>query len=364
MRILDRYIIRQFLQALGLGILAFLLIYIVVDFFEQIGDYIDKETPAWTIARLYLFKLPYISMLILPIAMLLASLFSLGRLSRDLELTAMFAAGQRLPRILMPIFILGALISVGSYFFSDQVVTRSNIALEELEAHEVDRRPQTSQDVRRYVHKMGDDGTIYWAESYYVGQQRFENIILLRYDGSRLRDYIVARHAIWAGSHWRLVEGARHSLPTGPGKIRTESGSFEFDNLELPEIDEPPESFSKEEKNPEAMDYQELRQYILTQSNAGEDIDRLWVDLHVKASFPWANFVIVLLGGALSASKRRISMATGFGLTVGIAFVYLIFLRVGLSLGHNHTLPPLLAAWAANLLFFTVGLGLLTRASR
>jgi lipopolysaccharide export system permease protein len=364
MRILDRYVLSQFMQALGIGILAFLLIYIVVDFFEQIGDYIDKDTSAWTITRLYLYKLPYISTLILPIAMLLASLFSLGRLSRDYELSAMFSAGLPLPRILMPLFITGALVSVGSYYFSDQVVTRSNISLEELETHEVNKQPKARQDVRRYVHKVGGDGTIYWAESYYVNQQRFENLVLLRYDGSRLRDYIIARHAIWGGQAWRLVEGVRHMLPQGPGKIRTESGSFKFDNLELPQINEPPESFSSEEKKPEAMDYRELRRYILTQSNAGEDIDRLWVDLHVKASFPWANFVIILLGGALSASKRRISMAAGFGLTVAIAFVYLIFLRLGLSLGHNHTLPPLLAAWVANIVFFVVGLGLLARASR
>ena len=364
MRKLDVYVLRQFLQALGLGILAFLLIYVVVDFFEQIGDYIDKSTPAWTVLRLYAYKLPYITMLILPIAMLLASLFSLGRMSRDYELTAMFAAGLPLPRILLPLFLLGAGVSVGSYYFSDQVVTRSNIALEKLEALEVEKRPPAQQDVRRYVHKMGEDGTIYWAESYYVAQQRFENLILLRYDGSRLVEYTIARHAIWGGSGWRLVEGARHSLPRGPGKVRMESGSYRFDNLELPEINEPPESFSREEKRPEAMDYQELRKYILRESNAGEDIDRLWVDLHVKASFPWANFVIVLLGGALSASKRRISMAAGFGLTVAIAFIYLIFLRIGLSLGHNHTLPPILAAWGANLVFFVVGIGLLARASR
>jgi lipopolysaccharide export system permease protein len=112
------------------------------------------------------------------------------------------------------------------------------------------------------------------------------------------------------------------------------------------------------------MDYRELQDYITTQSRSGEDADRLWVDLHVKASFPWANLVIVLLGSALSASKRRISMAAGFGLTVAIAFVYLIFLRLGLSFGHNQTLPPLLAAWVGNLLFLVVGLALLARANR
>ncbi len=364
MRRLDGYIVRQFSKALGLGLMAFLLIFVVVDFFEKVGDFIDKDTAAWTIAQLYIFKIPYILILILPVAMLLASLFSLGRLSRDNELTAMLASGIPLPRILLPLFLLGALISVGSYYFGDRIVTRSNLALEDLQRHEVNREPRATQSVRRFVHKISEDGTLYWAEAYYVSQQRFENLVLLRYDGSRLREYTTARHAYWSGDHWQLVEGYRHLFPRGAGRERPEAGSFRFEHLDMETLTETPDDFSKDEKNPEAMDYGELRHYILTQSRSGEDTDRLWVDLHVKASFPWANLVIVLLGGALSATKRRISMAAGFGLTVGIAFVYMIFLRLGLSLGHNQTLPPLLAAWVANILFLLVGLVLLARASR
>ena len=364
MRKLDRYLIRQFLVALGIGLLAFLVIFIVIDFFEKLGDYIDKDTPVLVIAKLYLFKIPYITVLILPIAMLLASLFSLGRLSRDSELIAIQAAGVPLPRFLMSIFALGVLVSVGSYFFNDRIVTRSNLALEELQKYELRQEPRSDRNVRRLVHKIGADGTIYWAETYYVTQQRFENLVLLRYDGSRLREYTVARHAFWNGNHWRLVEGDRHLLPAGDGQERPEAGSFHFENLDMENLAEKPDDFLSEEKKPEAMDYRELRTYILTQTRSGEDADRLWVDLHVKASFPWANLVIVLLGAALSASKRRISMAAGFGLTVGIAFVYLIFLRLGLSLGHNQTLPPLLAAWVGNIVFLIVGLGMLVRASR
>lgn len=364
MRRLDRYLLGQFLRALGLGLLAFLVIFIVIDFFEKLGDYIDRGVPVLVVAKLYLLKLPYILILILPIAMLLASLFSLGRLSRDNELTAILAAGVPLRRFLLPLFLLAAAVSVGSYYFNDLVVSRSNVALEDLQKYEIRQEPRSDRSVRRLVHKIGSDGTIYWAEVYYISQQRFENLMLLRYDGSRLREYTVARHAFWSGDHWRLLEGHRHLLPAGGGQARAESGSYAFENLDLPELTATPAEFSSEEKKPEAMDYGELREYILTQTRSGEDADKLWVDLHVKASFPWANLVIVLLGSALSASKRRISMAAGFGLTVGIAFVYLIFLRLGLSLGHNQTLPPLLAAWVGNIIFCVVGLVLLARASR
>ena len=361
---LDRYVLRQFLKALALGLLAFLVIFIVIDFFEKLGDYIDRDTPWLVVAKLYLFKIPYITVLILPIAMLLASLFSLGRLSRDNELTAMLAAGIPLPRLLAPLFVLAALVSLGSYYFNDRVVTRANLALEDLQRYEVRREPRADRGVQRLVHRIGEDGSVYWAETYFVAQQRFERLVILRYEGSRLREYSSARHAVWSGDHWRLLEGTRHVFPGGSGQERPEAGTFSFESYDLPPLAETPEVFSQQEKKPEAMDYRELQDYITAQARSGEDADRLWVDLHVKASFPWANLVIVLLGSALSASKRRISMAAGFGLTVAIAFVYLIFLRLGLSFGHNQSLPPLLAAWVGNLLFLIVGLGLLARASR
>ena len=363
MRRLDRYMLRQFAQALILGLAAFLVVFLVIDFFEKIGDYIDKDISVWTIAQLYLYKIPYILVLILPVAMLLASLFSLGRMSRDNELTAMLSAGLALPRILLPLFAIAAAISLGSYYFNDRVVTRSNLALEDLQQHELEKTPRADQSVRHDVYKLSANGMVCWAESYYVAQQRFENLVLLRYDGSRLTEYTVARHAFWTGAHWRLSEGYRHLFPRSTGKERPESGTFYFEHFDMETLKDTPAEFSEVEKNPEAMDYRELREYILTQSRSGEDADRLWVDLHVKASFPWANLIIVLMGSALSATKRRISMAAGFGLTVAIAFVYMIFLRIGLSLGHNHTLPPLLAAWVANLVFLLVGLVLLARAS-
>jgi lipopolysaccharide export system permease protein len=354
----------RFLSVLVVGLLAFLIISVVIDFFEKIGDYIDKGVPAQKVALLYVYRLPYITILTLPIAMLLASLFSIGQLSRDNELTAMLTTGLPLPRILLPLFLLAGAISVGAYFFGDRVVTRSSVLLEELKAQEIDKKPRADQSVQRQVHQRSEDGRILWAETYYPSQQRFENLVLLRYEDSRLREYTAARHAYWAGEHWRLLDGFQHLLPDSAGQSRPERDSRAFQRLEMTDWHAAPADFSQQAKEPEAMDYRELKAHILEQTRAGFDADRLWVDLHVKASFPWANLVIVLLGCALSASKRRISLAAGFGLTVAIAFIYLIFLRLGLSLGHNQTLPPLLAAWVANALFLSVGIVLLARASR
>ncbi|MCP4546120.1 MAG: YjgP/YjgQ family permease [bacterium] len=364
MRIIDRYVLGQFIKIVVIGIVAFLVIYLVIDFFENIGKFIDKGTSSMTIVKLYLYKLPAILNLILPVAMLLASLFCLGRLSRNSELSAIIAAGIPLMRILLPIIIFSALVSMATYVFNEQVITRANRALEQLERYELNKETRSNSTVRHNIHKIGEDGTLYWAESYFISQQRFENLVLLRYENSQLKEYINAKHAFWSAGHWRLVQGYHHSFALSSGQERPEEGTYHFEHLDMEELAETPDDFCEDERNPDIMEARELRNYIVEQTSAGTNVDRLWVDLHVKSSFPWSNLLIVLLGCALSASKRRISMASGFGLTVAIAFVYLIFLQVGLSLGHNHTLPPLLAAWVGNIVFFLVGVVLLARASR
>jgi lipopolysaccharide export system permease protein len=84
----------------------------------------------------------------------------------------------------------------------------------------------------------------------------------------------------------------------------------------------------------------------------------------MKIAFPLINFVVVLIGASLSTRIRRGGMAIGFGVSLLISFVYYCALRAGQSLGHGGALPPLLAAWSANLIFGAIGLTLFLRAQR
>lgn len=367
MKILDRYVLLLFLKSFFIALGSFILIFVVLDFFEKVGGYIDRDTPASVVFRLYLYQIPYFMMVVMPIAMLLASLFTLGRLSRDNELTPMLGAGRPVIRILVPIFIVGLLVSWASYHFNDQVVTRSNQRLESLqEAQEAagKQSPRERGDVLRQVTRRGPGGTFYWGETYSVKGQTFDNIAVMRFDGPRLREYTLSKEALWSGEGWMLRDGSRRSI-AGDGEdelpaVRTENYAVLHDTG--PSL--LPEDFSRQEKKPESMEYAELRDHIERSSRIGEDAERMLVDLHIKTSYPAANFIIVLLGAALSATRRRITLAAGFGWTVGLAFIYILMLRMGLSLGHNEMLPPLLAAWVANIAFLALGLGLLIRANR
>jgi len=366
MRILDRYLLRQFLKSWLISMASFIIIFVIIDFFEKIGGYIDRGTPLAVIARLYLYQLPYFTMVVMPISMLLAALFSVGRISRDNELTPMLSSGLPLLRVLAPLFIVGLLISWGSYHFNDLVVTRSTTLYEKWRAIDEGKRDQSERmrkDRLKQVLRRGEDGTLYWASIYSVRGQSFQDLAAMRFDGARLREISTAPEAVWTGETWLLKRGVSRTLVEERDRIR-ESVHRRYDTRLLPAPVLGPDDFKREEKKPEAMEYDELKRYIERASRAGENAKRMLVDLHIKTSYPMANFIIVILGAALSATRRRISLASGFGWTVGLAFVYILLLRMGLSLGHSEMLPPLLAAWVANILFLVVGIGLLSRASR
>jgi lipopolysaccharide export system permease protein len=366
MKILDRYLIRQFIKSWMLALGSFIVVFVIIDFFEKIGGYIDRGTSAAVIVRLYAYQLPYFTMVVLPISMLLAALFSIGRISRDNELTAMLAAGRPLIRILAPIFVMGLLISWGSYHFNDLVVTRSNTLFEEWQAIDEGKKKKSNKsqnDRIKQVFKRGEDGTLYWGSTYSVKGQAFQDLAAMQFKGPHLMEFTTAKEALWTGETWLLKDGVRRGLSHENERL-SEHTHQRFESRLLPGPILGPEDFLREEKKPESMEYNELKRHIERASRSGENAERMLVDLHIKTSYPMANFIILILGAALSATRRRISLASGFGWTVGLAFIYILLLRMGLSLGHSQMLPPLLAAWVANILFLTVGLSLLARASR
>ena len=126
MKIHDRYILTGFWRNVLLGILAFLVIYITVDINEKIDDFIDNNATMLEIFSYYIFKLPWIVMLITPVSVLLATVFTLGKLARQNELTAFIASGTSLVRVAGPIILSALAITFFSIIFGEFVVPRAN----------------------------------------------------------------------------------------------------------------------------------------------------------------------------------------------------------------------------------------------
>src|ERR1700745_2098334 len=109
MRILDRYVISNFLQVYFYCIAGFISIWLIFDISDNISTFIDEHVGLTLVARYYATQVPQVFIILLPVALLLALLFTLGRMSRSNEIVSMLTAGVSLARILARLLSLGLL---------------------------------------------------------------------------------------------------------------------------------------------------------------------------------------------------------------------------------------------------------------
>jgi lipopolysaccharide export system permease protein len=358
-KIHDKYILEKFWKNLALGLIAFSIIFIIVNISEEIDNYIDHDATFNEIASYYLNLVPWILTLIMPVSVLLSVVFSLGKMSRDNELTAFIASGLSLFRISFPILISSIFISIFMIVFSETVTPITYRKSERIMTVEIEeKKPANYHMVKENLHYLGAHNRIYYADKYNTKVKQLTNVIIHKYKGSKLIRRIDAKKGYWDGEKWILLNGVIREFKQNGEKIT------KFKELPMKQLPEKPEDLAKTQVEPGEMNYTELKNYINKIRRGGGSVDKYLVDLYFKLSFPFTNFIFALIGIAFSSAKRKPSMATGFGLTLIISFSYYGILRIGQSLGHSGVLHPLLGAWMVNILFLIAGGFLLYRANR
>ncbi len=351
MTVLDRYLVRSLLVPLGGSLGSFLALAVIVDLFEKLDTFLDNSVPADLVAQYYLATLSFLFILILPVATLIAVLFSLGGMARRNELIAMTASGISLYRILRPVLVAGLLVSLLGLGFTTELVPRGNHLSSEIYDHEIKGRPRLSGASRRDLSYLGSGGRFFLIRRFNGDAGLMENVVLQQFAEGTLVHRVDAAKAQWEDSRWVFREGyIRHFREDGPPRVES------FTERTFDDIAETPEDFLRPDKEPDEMTLTELREHIRRTAASGGDVTRLHVDLHTRFSFPFASFIVVLLGAPLTGAIRRGGHALGFGLALLVGFVYYILLQVGETYGYNGTLPPVLAAWIPN--FFFLGLGI------
>jgi lipopolysaccharide export system permease protein len=357
-KILDRYLLREFFGYLLLGIFGFIVIFMVVDIFEKIDVFLDHRAPFDLVARFYLYRAPEVVVQVLPVALLLATFLALGQLNKFGELTAMRAAGHSLTRILVPVFGIAVAATLVSLVFGEVVVPGANRERDRIYDQQIQGLHQPPITERADITYLGRGGRIWSVRLYLVREKRMHEVSLMEFKGGALTRRVDAQDAIWDGRRWTFMNGMLRSF--------TESAedAHPFDHLAMEGITERPEDFAKETPAPEEMNYFELRSYVEKLRSSGARVANYLVDLHAKLAFPLINLIVVIIGAPVATRLRMQSAALGFGLSVGISFFFYAFMRTGQALGHNGALPPYLGAWLGDLVFGTIGVVMLVQAQR
>jgi lipopolysaccharide export system permease protein len=349
-KILDSYLLKRFLINLLIAILTWIVIFLVVDVIENISKFIDRGATIQQFLLYYLYYIPYIISLTLPIAMLLSSLFTLNSFAQNNEIIIQYSSGISLYRLLFPLFILAIIISSFAGFFNELIVPEANQRRLDMMRYDISKKQRESNKSRSNIY-IQDTAKRKFIIKYFNGRTNTaRNVSIQTFDGAVLVERIDAKKMIWEKDHWLLKEGRVRKLTDETEELTA------FQDSVLSGTRIKPENLIVLQKKPEEMSYSELNYFIGELQAIGADAKKWLVERYLKLAMPFANFIVVLLGAPIASRKRRGGMGLSFGLSLLVSFVYFIIIRTGQVFGHQGTLEPFLAAWMGNLIFFTLGL--------
>lgn len=353
--ILDRYIIRKYLFIFFLVFLALTLISIIVTFFERIDNIYEHNKSIFLLLEYIRYNLPEFIHYILPVTALTATLLALGLLTKFNEITAMKACGISLYRIIFPIIIITMLVSLFSFYLQENILPYSNKKREEVwnKINDVPPRSYSYLD-RRWVLGRGKN-RIYHFNYFDPEKAVFNRLFIFDIDPSSwsLKRRVYSEKGYLKAGDLSLENcWSRYFLKGKPERYERKN------EMNLSQVEEK-SYFLKEWKEPDQMNFGELRQYIKEIEECGFDTVKFKVDLQYKISFPFVSLIMIIFGIPFAFSMGKRGTLVGIGLSIGIAMVYWGAIGVFKQLGNIDFLPPFLAAWGPNLIFGLVGIYLL-----
>jgi lipopolysaccharide export system permease protein len=357
-RILDRYLLREFTGYLLLGLVGFVVIFVVVDVVEKVDVFLDHRAPLALILQYYVNLAPNILVKVLPVALLLATFLALGQLNKFGELTAMRAAGISLLRILVPVFGIAVACAGFSLLLGELVVPGATRQRDDIYNERIQHMTAVGQSERADVTYLGAGGRIWYTRLYVISERRMHEVSLQEFRAGSIWRRIDAAEASWENGRWVFVSGYLRTFNHGSERAE------HFERMAVHGIGETPDDFAKEDVKPDEMNFLELREYVTRLRASGARVASYLVDLHLKLAFPVICIVVVMIGGAMATRMGSQSAAMGFGLSIAISFIYYGVMRAGQALGHNGALPPYVSAWMGDAIFGVIGLVMLKQAQR
>jgi len=368
MRILDKYIVKNFLIPFFYCLFLFIFLYIIIDLFGHLDEILKNKIPVLMLQEYYLSLIPFILMSTTPVAALISTIYVISSMNKYDEITAMRAAGINIFRVMAPFICIGLAISIVIFAISEKLLpasVKNAQAIKELYIEKeslASEKENTSQVKKMLVNNIalyGKDDKLIFVKTYDRAEGLASHITILKQDkNGNVIKKINAQEGKWADQSWAFYNVLVYELD--------EDGMIKGNPLFLQAMDfdmEDPGELISKGTNYEFMSFKDLSNYIDNFSNTSPDIiNRLRVDLHQKVSFPFTSLVVILIGAGFAIKIRRrgkTAAIMGMGMSILIGFIYYALMAACLALGKGGILPPFISAHCANVIFSFVGIALI-----
>ena len=365
LRTLDRYVLGEWLRVFLVTLLGFPILVIVIDLTDRLDTYMGRGIKMSTVAFSYVFDLPEKMFLVLPVAVLFATVFTVGALGRHSELTAAKASGISFHRLVRPLMAAGVAAFFAGLLLGEMAPVATARRLEMLGEKAI----RSTSSRYNFVYRA-DRGWVYAIRALELRSREMTDLLLER-EGTGLAYptiVVAAQRAAYSdtgtaarkrGPFWTLYRGTvRLLVGNQPGG----ETSFEFDSLKTRTLTERPVDLLAEPKAPDEMRYGELRRYIDALIRSGSNAKKLQVELALKIAIPFICLLIGLFGAPLAITNPKSGAAWGVAASLATTFIVLLMFQLAKAVGAGGVLPPTLAAWTPNILIALASVYLLRKA--
>jgi LPS export ABC transporter permease LptF/LPS export ABC transporter permease LptG len=352
-QLMDLYLLRRFFFYLALLMAVFVFLFEAFTFFELLDDIARHRVPFLIVIDYFRYLTPYLLYQLAPLGALVATLVTIGVMSKNNEIVACKASGISLYRLAVPLFFAGMAIAATMIILDDTYLPYANQRQDALRNQIKGRPPQTYRQPERWI--FGENAKIFNYDLFDPTQRLFGGLSILEIDPAtfQIRRRVFASRAQWSEAQnlWVLESGWVRDFSDG-----TVAHYARFHVKDLPELTEPPTYFIREVRQAFQMNWSELRRYIESLRRAGFDVSALTVQWHRKFAFPLIAPVSMLLAFPFAFLVGTRGAIGGVAIGVGIGILYWLGAELLTAMGGVGQLPPLLAGWSPDIIFFFLGL--------
>ena len=355
MKIIDKYIIKQYLTTFFVMFGLFIPIGIMVDFAEKIDKFRENEVPGDLIISYYIDFVWYFGSQLYPVFLFLAVIFFTSRLANNTEITAILSSGLSFQRFTKPFFISASIIVSFALFAGMFIVPKSNLNFNEFVSEYV--KSEEKRNTSRLFKQINDNEYIY-VSAYDPSRKRGLNFTLENFDGNELKHKITATTIRWDDSIFRLTNYVKRTINGDQEilkKITRKDTLLDFDVDDLAPLNYVAET----------LNFFELNELIRYERRAGSPlINSHLLVRHKRYTIPLSCFILTLIAISVSSFKKRGGTGSNLAIGVSLGFLFIFLDKIFSVLVLKSNFSPALASWGILLVFLTIALFLLKKAIR
>ena len=352
MKRLDMYIIKEIIKYFLIVLTVIIGIFVSVDYLGTMDKFLRVGMPLLKALGYVLLRVPFMVSQLIPAIILLTLIIVFGLMNRNNEVLILKSSGISALYFLKSVLFTGAILSIFLFLLSEIVVPITFSKTNKIKEYEIKKKQSLVSSREKNIWTKGHRKIIHIKYAKPKDGKIFGVSCNTFDDKFNLIKRVEAKSGNFNNGIWILNDVMVLHLEKEHNNYRTEFLKNKQEKLEIM-----PDDLKRAMKKSNEMGFSELLSYIRKVEAEGYDATKYRVDLHAKIAFPFACIIMSIIGvGVALKTKQHKNIASIVTIGIGISFFYWVLYSFCLPLGYGEILPPVVAAWAANIIFSFFGL--------